>query len=58
MNRRATVRRTKAELVQARVGEVIGALCGLLLLPLLPYLAVLWVVSRLTGDREASPSAA
>lgn len=49
MDRRMVLGKSKAELVMARVGEVIGAGVFLVLLPILPVLLAYFVVDKFVG---------
>ncbi|WP_338740335.1 hypothetical protein [Haloplanus salilacus] len=55
MDRRAALGKSFAELVMARVGEGVGVLCFLFLLPVLPFLAVAAAVSSLIRSDPDHP---
>jgi hypothetical protein len=55
MDRRATLGMSFAELVMARVGQGVGALCFLFLLPILPFLAVAALASSLVRSDPDHP---
>ena len=55
MDRRAALGKSFAELVMTRVGEGVGALCFLFLLPVLPFLAVAAAVSSLLRPDPTRP---
>ncbi|WP_248895368.1 hypothetical protein [Haloplanus halobius] len=55
MNRRATLGMSIAELVMARIGHAVAALCLLFVLPILPFLAVAGAVSALLRPETDRP---
>jgi len=55
MDRRATLGMSFAELVMARVGQGIGVLCLVFLLPILPFLTVGALVSSLVRPAPDHP---
>jgi hypothetical protein len=55
MDRRAILGMSFAELVMARIGHAVGALCFLILLPILPFLVVAAAVSALLRPDAETP---
>ena len=55
MDRRATLGMSFSELVMIRIGHAVGALCFLIVLPVLPFIAVAAAVSALVRPDAETP---
>ena len=49
VDRRAALGQSFAELVMTRIGHLVGILCLLLVVPLLPFIAVFFALAKVTG---------